>query len=265
VLDQTFTDWELVVVDNHSTDNTEQIIAGFKDARLRFVRFHNHGVIAASRNYGITLAQAPIIAFLDSDDWWAPDKLERCMPLFATGADVVYHTLWIVKDLQQKPTQSIDIRALKQPVYTDLLSRGNTIPTSGTMVRKTLLEQVGGFSEEKDLIAWEDFDCWLRIARLTDNFSSVAVPLGYYWVGGDNISSAPRMLDNLAAMKKHYFADQPAKLPFWYYDRKALAYHLLKQHFLAYQNKLRALFRAPDIGFKWRISKVLLKWVLRIS
>jgi len=72
VVDQTFPDWEIVIVNNYSEDDTVQIVASFNDPRIRLVNFCNHGVIAASRNHGMSLATGKAIAFLDSDDIWYP-------------------------------------------------------------------------------------------------------------------------------------------------------------------------------------------------
>ena len=84
VVAQTFGDWEAVVVNNFSTDDTVDVVRGIGDPRIRLVDFANHGIIAAGRNEGIRLATGDYVAFLDSDDAWHPGKLERC----TTVADV---------------------------------------------------------------------------------------------------------------------------------------------------------------------------------
>jgi glycosyltransferase involved in cell wall biosynthesis len=68
VLDQTYKNWEAIVIDNHSTDNTAELIASFADQRITYLKIHNNGVIAASRNAGIRAAKGEWLAFLDSDD-----------------------------------------------------------------------------------------------------------------------------------------------------------------------------------------------------
>ena len=68
VLDQTYTNWEAIVIDNHSTDNTDEVMASFADSRITLLKIHNNGVIAASRNIGIRAANSEWITFLDSDD-----------------------------------------------------------------------------------------------------------------------------------------------------------------------------------------------------
>ena len=75
VLGQTISNWELIIVDNFSSDNTSDIVMGYSDARIKLIHFRNNGVIAASRNKGIEHALGEFIAFLDSDDWWHKDKL----------------------------------------------------------------------------------------------------------------------------------------------------------------------------------------------
>ena len=77
VFDQTFTDWEIVVVDNHSMDDTDSLIKSFNEPKIRLFKIHNEGVIAASRNLGLRHSLGEYIAFLDSDDWWLPKKLEE--------------------------------------------------------------------------------------------------------------------------------------------------------------------------------------------
>lgn len=77
LLAQTHSQWEAIVVDNFSSDDSEQIAIAAADPRIRFVKFSNGGVIARSRNFGVGLARYPFVAFLDSDDFWHPEKLKR--------------------------------------------------------------------------------------------------------------------------------------------------------------------------------------------
>ena len=92
VLDQTYTNSEVIVVDNHSTDNTDEVMASFADQRITYLKIHNNGIIAASRNAGLRLAKGEWIAFLDSDDYWSGNKLEQCI-LNRSNNDVIYHRL----------------------------------------------------------------------------------------------------------------------------------------------------------------------------
>ena len=72
---QTYLNWELIIIDNYSEDNTRDIIEAYADDRIRYVQFRNNGIIAASRNRGIEQAQGEYVAFIDSDDVWLPEKI----------------------------------------------------------------------------------------------------------------------------------------------------------------------------------------------
>ena len=116
VIDQTFTDWEAIIVNNFSEDNTVDIVKGFNEPRFHLINFKNHGVIAASRNRGIRSAKGKYIAFLDSDDWWYPKKLEIVLKYF-NKADVVYHDLDFYTQKGKKVIISSRWRNLKKPIF----------------------------------------------------------------------------------------------------------------------------------------------------
>ena len=77
ILNQNYEEWEVIIIDNFSEDNTEQIIRGFKNKKIIYKKFHNNGSIAKSRNEAIKISTGNYIAFLDSDDWWKPYKLTK--------------------------------------------------------------------------------------------------------------------------------------------------------------------------------------------
>ena len=186
------------MVDNHSEDNTEQVIQNFKDPRIKLFKIQNRGIIAASRNFGVQASRSNWIAFLDSDDWWSPVKLERSLKFLNSGADIVYHDLFIVKKEKQKYFwKRAKTFQVQEPAYEHLIRYGNVLTNSSVIVRKTLLEKIGGISEEKELISWEDYDCWLRIAKHTEKFVRINETLGYYWAGGGNTYSAIKNINNL--------------------------------------------------------------------
>lgn len=202
---QTYKNWEAIVIDNHSQDNTDQVLDGFKDSRISLLKIHNNGVIAASRNAGIRVAEGKWIAFLDSDDWWMPEKLKVSMTYLNRGADLVYHDLYSVKKNKQRiHIRKARTRRLKTPVYVDLLVNGNALNNSSVVVRKQLLTSIDGLSEEPDLIAAEDYDAWLRIAKISEKFYKINETLGYYWAGGGNISNTERDLKIADAIEARY-------------------------------------------------------------
>ena len=206
VIDQTFTNWELIVVDNNSTDNTVEVVNNFLDERISVEKINNNGVVAKSRNLGIRLAKGIFVAFLDSDDWWKPKKLESALKQLELGSDLVYHDLYKVSKISAitKKNVTINSRPLHSPVFIDLLSNGNAVWNSSVVVRRRLLEEINGFSEEEDLVGSEDFDGWLRISKLSEKFDRLDDVLGYYWAGGGNLTSAKRTLKNNLFLRERY-------------------------------------------------------------
>jgi glycosyltransferase involved in cell wall biosynthesis len=187
VINQTFQNWEAIVIDNHSQDNTKEIVESMNDSRIRYVLFSNQGIIAASRNRGINLAEGTYIAFLDSDDLWYQSKLSTCLEYFRKGVDAACHGMWIRKDgvLDKKfiPTQP------SHNLYETLLFKGNsTIWTSTVMIKRQCLKQFGVFSEHPAMVMAEDYDLWLRLAK--NNVGWIIIPeiLGEYIVHNKNAS-----------------------------------------------------------------------------
>jgi glycosyltransferase involved in cell wall biosynthesis len=242
---QTVTDFEVIVCDDGSTDGTAAVVSAYGGRlALRYHWSENFGGPARPRNIGLQLARAHYVAFLDSDDWWKSDKLERSLRRLDAGADVVYHDLHRVRSLPARlQWRRVRSRRLRAPVHDDLLQHGNALPNSSVVVRRELMRRIGGFSEERSLIAWEDYDAWLRLARLTERFERLSAPLGYYWAGGNNISSPRRLIANLERFQELYGAaelrDRP--LPPWYYYSLGLAYHQLGSHREALVHMRRAL------------------------
>jgi glycosyltransferase involved in cell wall biosynthesis len=238
---QTFRDFEVLVCDDGSTDDSGAVCARYRD--VLDVNYHwaeNFGGPARPRNAGVRMARAAYVAMLDSDDWWAPRKLEESVRRLDAGADVVYHDMYLATGPGQKVHwRRSRTRSLSSPVFDDLLRQGNGLSTSSVVLRRELLVKVGGFSEERGLIAWEDYDAWLRIARLTERFERLAAPLGYYWAGGGNISTPRRLIDNLAHFRERYGG--PNGMPAWYHYSLGRAHFQLGEHGLVPAHMRRAL------------------------
>ena len=188
ILDQTYENWEAIVIDNHSTDQTSKILDSYTDPRIKYFKINNNGIIAKSRNLGIKKATGEWIAFLDSDDWWTEDKLEICFNDIDNNIDFIYHDLEIINNQSNSffKGKKHKGRALKKPILLDLLiggiAEGNAIGNSSVMVRKNLLIKIGGISENINLVASEDYNTWLRIAQITDKFKYLKKRLGYYLI-----------------------------------------------------------------------------------
>ncbi len=203
---QDFQDYEVLVCDDGSTDNTAAVVQKYLPyLDITYSYGENFGGPARPRNRGLAIARAPYVAFLDSDDWWAPEKLSESLAYLNQGADFVYHDLYSVKSNRQKIfVKKARSRALKTPAHLDLLTLGNGIMNSSVVLRKNLLLDIGGFSEDLDMVAGEDYDAWLRIAKKTEKFVRIDRTLGFYWAGGGNISNPLRTLKIAEKIEARY-------------------------------------------------------------
>lgn len=189
VINQTYKNWELLIVDNFSTDHTDEVLKSYKDSRISIFKIHNTGVIAKSRNIGIKKSSGEWIAFLDSDDWWIKSKLEICFRNINLKTDLIYHKLLIKKNNQNNClfNKSLTSKKLNKPIMNNLLLNGNLINNSSVVVRKKIIQCVQGISEKKELIAAEDYNLWLKISEITENFKFINKNLGYYFIHEKNI------------------------------------------------------------------------------
>jgi glycosyltransferase involved in cell wall biosynthesis len=181
VLSQSFTNWELLIVNNFSSDDTAKILENYSDPRIKVLQINNGGVIAKSRNVAIKASRGDWIAFLDSDDYWLPTKLEILSKYFNTSCDLIYHHMKVVKGTDNIfANNPIKSRKLIKPVLKDLIINGNTIATSSVVVRKKNLVEVNYMSEAPELIGIEDYNTWLHISKVTEAFQLVPLELGVY-------------------------------------------------------------------------------------
>ena len=164
VLTQTFRDWELIVVDDHSTDSTADVIEQYRDPRI--VRVSNAGRkgAAGARNTGICMARGEYVAFLDSDDEWLPSKLERQVEVAAKmddGCAGVYTGAWSIKK-GRSCRYRIPARAAGH-VLRDYLLSEFAMPTPTQMWRIRCLLEVGGYDEQ--LARYEDVDLTAKLLQ----------------------------------------------------------------------------------------------------
>lgn len=167
VLKQDFTDWELIIVDDHSTDGTWRILNDYAmaDIRIKVHRFdENFGRPAGPRNFGVSHSRAPWVAFLDADDIWHPEKLKRQLDVAGkTGADIVCSTMKDFKGVYTGfPGVAIDEGLQKLGAFS-MFSK-NRVPTSSVLINRKSFLMLGGFEEAAEYRAVEDYDLWLRAA-----------------------------------------------------------------------------------------------------
>lgn len=239
---QIMRDFEVIVCDDGSTDGTGEVVSAFADKlKISYLWEGNWGGPARPRNRGISAATGEWICFLDADDWWYPEKLAVVLPA-TTDADLIYHDC-DTHGQKGKKAVGKQSRQLVAPVFVDLMTTGCSIVTSSVCVKKALLEKVGGFAEEKELVAIEDFDLWLRISLATGKFLHIPRRLGAYWVDEENIScfSERYIIRETAVIRK--YVDNLCKV-----DRKEadrlLAYKIgLARKYLGQFKESRGYFR----------------------
>lgn len=241
VCNQTYADWEAIVINNYSEDDTVAVVASFDDPRIVLENFHNNGVIGASRNRGIALARGKYIAFLDSDDIWYSEKLSRCIAHFNGDVALVCHGLrWMgseEKDVFCGPEQ--------RATFESLLYEGNCMTPTATVVRKDIVDLVGGFSEDAAVMTAEDYHLWLKLARAGCKMRFPREILGGYRVHSGNQSGA---------VVKHFHATLQVLEEF--FPKKELRdfqsrLRVRRRYAIAYYGAARAMQRNKKIPQSW--------------
>ena len=159
LLNQTYKNFEILVVDDGSTDNTQEIVEQFSDSRVTYL-YKENGERGAARNYGAQKSTGDYINFFDSDDLAYPNHLETAFRLIEQeNHPPVFHLGFDIKDLQGKivrtPDEIVDIN--KQ------LINGNVLSCNGVFIRKDIVQKYP-FNEDRELAASEDYLLWLTLA-----------------------------------------------------------------------------------------------------
>ena len=252
VVEQTYQNWNAIVVNNFSTDNTLEVVTAFNDPRIQCVNFRNNGVIGASRNEGISLATGKYVAFLDSDDTWFPTKLEKCVEILESGSDLVCHAEYWIDESGK--SRLVAYGPSEAATHHNLIYNGNRISTSATVVRTALLKEVHGFDVSPELISTEDYDLWIRLAAKSNKFAFIDEPLGEYHRHDNNVSAniEKHLMAELALLAKHFSTNTRYENVIARRRRTALAYygagrslHRTSKHFLALKKYARSLMIWP--------------------
>lgn len=195
LLAQTDQRFEVIVCDDGSTEDLGAVVERYVGRlAISLIRIPNSGGPARPRNTVMRATCATWLAFLDSDDWWFPNKISRIRTELSDAVDVVFHPLQVqaAGSAAQPPggsTRLVGFRPRRQDMLQHMIRFGNPLATSGTVVRRQSLMDVGGFCEAPEIASVEDFDAWMQLACRGAKFRFVSEVLGAYWVGTDNISA----------------------------------------------------------------------------
>jgi glycosyltransferase involved in cell wall biosynthesis len=210
VIAQTYTHWEIIIVDDFSTDDTFKLAQDLsqREDRINCFRIEHSGLPSVVRNFGSTKAEGEYLAFLDSDDLWARNKLEEqikylnqnktCLMVYSMSlsfGDVNFFSpRFELLPLLHKACRS----------YDDLIEKGNSITCSSVIVKKDLFNAANGFDENPDLKAVEDYELWIRLSRQTQIGFIPKILVRYRihkYQSSDNFEVNNQRLKKLASIK----------------------------------------------------------------
>jgi glycosyltransferase involved in cell wall biosynthesis len=262
---QTYTHQEVIVVDDGSTDGTEQLLRERYGERIRYVAQPNGGVSNA-RNHGMRLARGELIALLDSDDEWEPSKLEKQVEFLSARPDYGMVLTDVRRvDGQRRPIDVFrrrDVIRTDGDVLLDLLLNPSLVPAS-VLFRRQVFERLGGFDET--LRTAEDIEFHLRIAAAF-KIGVIEEGLTIAMRGHDGLSNAASSDSDYARVVEQFIAAQGARIParirrsalFMTYERNARSAHVSHRSGSAWGYTGRALLNAGTWNDLLAIQRVVL-------
>ncbi|KPQ01376.1 glycosyltransferase [Marinobacter sp. HL-58] len=266
VLAQTFTNFELLIVDDGSTDNTWDLLEpALADSRVRYFHQENQGQSVA-RNLALVEAKGDFVCFLDSDNYWPAEKLEQQVELFREHPDydVIYGDI-IVIDEDGKEVTRKNMKRYSGHIATYMI-RDNCVSMNTAMARRRCFDELGAMSGTRRVA--DDYDLWLRFSA---RFRFLYVPqyFAYYRVMDDQISSdKTRRFDSNWQIINDFRREFPDAMSEKEFDFGFAAFHSRKARYLASHGSKRealgemakALRRSPFRRATWRsLAAVVLK------
>jgi glycosyltransferase involved in cell wall biosynthesis len=218
VLNQTYQDFELIVVDDGSTDNTAEVVHSVRDERIKYVRHQSNRGPSAARNTGIRAASGELIGFLDSDDEWLPEKLQRQVDKFdsaSANVGLVYGGYVVIDNEKKKTIREVYPKKRGYMFKEMLKMAGPPDYVSMTLVRRECFEKVGLFDEGMRFV--EDWDMWVRIAAQY-KFDFVGEMVAKYYVSQHQLTrdhlGLVEGVSTFAEKHQHELSENPAILAY---------------------------------------------------
>ena len=187
VIKQTYKNWEIIFWDNQSTDKSEEIFKSYQDNRFKYYLATSHTkILYEARNCALKKINGDFIAFLDVDDWWLPDKLEKQIPLFSDSeVGLVYGKLWYFFEKKNKK-KIFKKKNLPTGMILEELLHANVIGSPTYVIRKKSLESLKyNFNDNFHIIG--DYDIYTRLA-IKWKFNCVQTPIAFGRIHGQNES-----------------------------------------------------------------------------
>lgn len=191
VLAQTYENWEQIIIDDGSTDGTEEIVAQYDDDRIKYVRQEHIGIWRLNETYNkaLKISKGQLIAILEGDDLWPPYKLERQVPIFEIPRVILSWGKAAVIDDNKRiiSTTHKRMKFFNNDDIIKILLKQNIIPACTVMCRKDVLLNSGGFKQIKN-VPYVDYPTWLKLSLLGE-FKFINDILGYWRLHDSQISS----------------------------------------------------------------------------
>lgn len=213
VINQTYTNWEFIIIDDGSTDETGDVIASFKDPRIQYQKNKENKGANHARNIGLNLSCGKFVAFIDSDNVWISDKLEKQVHVMehqSKELGIVYSAFLMVDGVNKAgvyiPKKDISIHEKEEDILSTLLFT-NIIDTNTVLVRKECFNAVGGFDEE--FPRFQDWEMFFRIILKSGyKVKFIDEPLTYNYRQSDSLShDDEKLIIARALFLKKYFSE----------------------------------------------------------
>ena len=209
ILQQTYENWELIFWDNKSSDKSKNIFKKFKDSRFKYFYAKKFSDLHRARNFAIKKAKGKFITFLDTDDFWLPDKLTLQIKKFTDrSTNFVYGNCWLIKKNYLFNKKIYYPGYLPEGYILNHLLKSYTIPLPTIMIRTSALKKLKFIFNDKLKIIG-DFDLSIRLSE-KNKFKCLQEPIAFYRIHDNNFSSRNRLLE-IKELTDWYYAAKKGK------------------------------------------------------